>query len=67
MDGTHTSGREGDNNLIRKAATVRNTWKPLLELLPTVPPHSLIVMEGVQTGCFADNDGIWRSGTAIPL
>jgi hypothetical protein len=69
MDGIHASGREGDNNLIRKASTVRSTWKPLLALLPTVPPHSLIVLEGVETGCFVDNDGIqvWYGDSTLTV
>ena len=69
MDGIHASGREGDKNLVRKAATVRNAWKPLLAVLPAVPPHSLVVVEGVETSCFGDNDGIqvWYGDSTLTV
>ncbi len=57
MDGVHASGKDGDNHLIRKASQVREVWKPLLALIPSLPPHSLLVLENVQTGCFAGKYG----------
>jgi hypothetical protein len=58
LDGIHASSRDGDNHFIRKASMVREAWKPLLAVLPSIPPHSLLVLEGVETGCFADKDGL---------
>jgi hypothetical protein len=58
LDGIHASSRDGDNHLIRKASMVRETWKPLLAVLPSIPPHSLLVLEGIDTGCFSDKYGL---------
>jgi hypothetical protein len=68
-DGVHTLGRDGDNHLIRKASIVRETWKPLLAVLPTVPPRSLLVLENVETGCFADKYGlqVWYADSTLLL
>jgi hypothetical protein len=68
LDGIHASGRDGDNHLIRKATMVREAWKPLLAVLPSVPPHSLLVLEDVQTTCFADKYGVqvwYRDSTLL--
>ena len=69
MDGIHASSREGDNHFIRKASLVRETWKPLLAALPSIPPHSLLVLEGVETGCFADKYGlqVWYGDSTLLL
>jgi hypothetical protein len=68
-DGVHTLGRDGDNHLIRKASIVRKTWKPLLAVLPIVPPRSLLVLENVETGCFADKYGVqvWYADSTLLL
>ncbi len=69
LDGVHASGRDGDNHFIRKASLVRETWKPLLGVLPTVPPRSLLVLENVETGCFADTYGlqVWYADSTLLL
>jgi hypothetical protein len=48
---------------------VREAWKPLLAVLPSVPPHSLLVLEGVETGCFADKYGaqVWYRDSTLLL
>jgi hypothetical protein len=67
QDGIHASERDGDNHLIRKASMVREVWKPLLAVLPSVPPHSLLVLEGVETRCFEDKYGpqVWYGDTTL--
>jgi hypothetical protein len=57
-DGIHASERDGDNHLIRKASLVSGVWKPLIAILPSIPPHSLLVLEGVETGCIANSYGL---------
>jgi len=66
-EGIHSSSREGDNHLIRKASVVRAVWKPLLALIPSVPVHSVIIMEGVDTGTFADRFGpqVWYGDSTL--
>ena len=58
QDGIHASARDGDNHFIRKASLVRETWKPLLGVLPAIPHGSLLVLEDVETVCFADKYGV---------
>jgi len=69
LDGVHASGRDGDNHLIRKASTVRDVWKPLLAALPSIPSHSLLILEDVDTGCFADRFGpqVWYGDSTLLL
>ena len=69
LDGIHASSRDGDNHLIRKASMVREAWKPLLAVLPSIPPHSLLVLEGVVTACFADKRGlqVWYGDSTLLL
>jgi hypothetical protein len=69
LDGIHASSRDGDNHFIGKASIVREVWKPLLAVLPSVPPHSLLVLEGVGTGCFADKYGlqVWYGDSTLLL
>jgi hypothetical protein len=66
-EGIHSSGREGDNHLIRKASVVLAVWKPLLALIPSVPVRSVIIMEGVDTGTFADRFGpqVWYRDSTL--
>lgn len=69
LDGIHASSRDGDNHFIRKASMVRETWKPLLAVLPTIPAHSLLVLEGIETGGFADKYGlqVWYGDSTLLL
>ena len=69
QEGIHSSGREGDNHLIRKASVVREVWKPLMALVPSVPQHSVIIMEGVATGTFADRLGpqVWYGDSTLQV
>jgi hypothetical protein len=66
-EGIHSSRQEGDNHLIRKASVVRAVWKPLLALIPSVPVRSVIIMEGVETGTFADRFGpqVWYRDSTL--
>ena len=67
QDGIHASGKDGDNHLIRKASIVREVWKPLLEVLPSIPPHSLLLLDGVETRCFEDACGprVWYGDSTL--
>ncbi|HXX62153.1 MAG TPA: hypothetical protein VEO56_00025 [Bacteroidota bacterium] len=57
-DGAHISNTDGGNRLIGKAAIVRNAWNSLVSVIPAVPTQSLLVIGGLETGCFADKYGI---------
>ena len=66
-DGAHASSTDGDDHLVRKATVVSQTMGPLLDALPSVPPHSLIVMEGIETFCFAGRYGVqvWYTDSTL--
>ena len=66
-EGRQTSTREGYNHLMQKSSLVRSVWKPLLEVLPSVPPHSVIRIPGVDTGCFEDRFGpeVWYRDSTL--
>jgi hypothetical protein len=66
-EGRQTSTREGYNHLMQKSSVVRAVWKPLLEVLPSVPPHSVILIPGVDTGCFEDRFGpeVWYGDSTL--
>jgi hypothetical protein len=68
-DGVHASGRDGDNHFIRKASLVRETWKPLLRVLPAIPPQSLLILEDVEARCFEDKYGlqVWYADSTLLL
>ncbi|HTO94250.1 MAG TPA: hypothetical protein VMM80_07740 [Bacteroidota bacterium] len=66
-DGEPAPTREGYNHLMRKASLVRAVWKPLLDVLPAVPPHAVIVIPGFDTGCFEDRFGpeVWYGDSTL--
>lgn len=69
LDGVHASNRDGDNHFIRKATWVRNVWKPLLASVPSIPSHSILVLEGVESGSFAEQFGprVWYQDSTIQV
>ncbi len=66
-EGVHVPTREGYNHLMQKSSLVRAVWKPLLEILPSVPPHSVLLIPGVDTGCFEDRFGpeVWYRDSTL--
>ena len=66
-EGIHASSWDGDNHFIRKASWVRDTWKPLLAALPSIPSHAILVFDGIQSGGFADQFGprVWYRDSTI--
>ncbi|HTO94249.1 MAG TPA: hypothetical protein VMM80_07735 [Bacteroidota bacterium] len=68
-DGVHASSDDGDDHLVRKATVVEQTMKPLLTALPTLPAHTLVVMEGIETFCFAGRYGlqVWYRDSTLLL
>jgi hypothetical protein len=52
---------------MQKSSVVRAVWKPLLEILPSVPPHSVLLIPGVDTGCFEDRFGpeVWYRDSTL--
>ncbi|HMK39690.1 MAG TPA: hypothetical protein VK569_10140 [Bacteroidota bacterium] len=69
LDGIHASGRDGDNHLIRKAATVQGVWTRLMNVLPSLPPHSLLFLEDGETAAFAHQYGlqVWYGDSTLLL
>ena len=68
-EGVRPPLREGYNNLMQKSYVVRAVWKPLLEILPTVPLHSVLLLPGVDTGCFEDRYGpqVWYRDSTLQV
>jgi len=68
-EGVHASSRDGDNHFIRKATWVSDTWKPLLATLPSIPSHAILVLDGIQSGGFADQFGprVWYRDSTIQV
>jgi hypothetical protein len=66
-EGIHAMRRRGLNHMIRKASFVRAVWKPLLALAPTLPPHSVLVFDGVETEYFRNECGpqVWYRDSTI--
>lgn len=67
-DGVHSTSHDGDNHLVRKATVVKETRASLQALLPGPPPHTVIWMEGVETGCFEGRYGLqawYRDSTLL--
>ena len=68
-DGAHATSRDGDDHLIRKGTVVAQTRAALGAILPSMPSHTLLVMEGVETGCFGGRYGlqVWYGDSTLML
>ena len=68
-DGVHATNRDGDDHLVRKAIVAGETRDRLLNLLPSLPAHTLLLMDGVQIGCFAGRYGLqtWYGDSTLLL
>jgi len=68
-DGAHATSRDGDDHLIRKGTVVERTRNALEAALPSIPSHTLLVMEGVETGCFGGRYGlqVWYRDSTLML
>jgi hypothetical protein len=57
-EGMHASSRAGENNLMRRAGVVGLVWKPLMTLAPTVPPHTVFLLPGIDSWTFQNSSGV---------
>ena len=66
-EGSHMTGWDGDNHLVRKASVVRGVWNSLATLLPSPPEGAVLVLEGVETEAFGGSNGpqVWYRDSTL--